>query len=97
MSWFHRRPVPPQQSCTGPHVSGQWHACSCDQAIADHQDEFFEDGSCAFEQRACRFCSALRTGTPPTAGLSDPIEAGSFTLVHPSRAVWRRWCAQTIE
>jgi hypothetical protein len=41
-------------------VFSPWLACGCDQAIADHVDEFFADGSCAFEYRTCRFCSAAQ-------------------------------------
>jgi hypothetical protein len=35
------------------HAFGPWWACACDQAIPDHQDEFFAEGSCAFEFRRC--------------------------------------------
>ncbi|MGD9529621.1 MAG: hypothetical protein AB7V44_22900 [Pseudonocardia sp.] len=45
------------------HRFGFWLACACGQSIADHCDPagpegFFEDGSCAFEFRACAFCPA---------------------------------------
>ncbi|MEU0970437.1 hypothetical protein ABZ357_35385 [Streptomyces sp. NPDC005917] len=40
------------------HVFGPWLACGCEQAIADHADGFFADGSCAFEFRTCRRCPA---------------------------------------
>jgi hypothetical protein len=79
MSRFHRPPLPPRRSCTGPHVFSPWHACGCGQAIADHQDEFFADGSCGFEHRACRFCSAAEerhvsdVEAPTVPDLSSPV------------------------
>lgn len=40
------------------HRFGPWLACGCWQGIADHQDGFFADGSCAFEFRSCEDCPA---------------------------------------
>jgi hypothetical protein len=55
MSWFRRPPAPPMDACSGPHVFSPWLACGCDQAIADHADNFFADVSCAFEFRTCPY------------------------------------------
>lgn len=82
MSWFRRLPAPPKRACSGPHVFTPWLACGCDQAIADHADEFFADGSCAFEYRTCRFCSAAQerhvsdTEAPTVPNMPSP-ETGS--------------------
>ena len=44
-----------RRSCAE-HVFGPWLACGCNRAIAEHHDEFFADGSCAYEFRTCQHC-----------------------------------------
>jgi hypothetical protein len=39
------------------HEFGPWLACGCHRSIADHQDDFFGDGLCAFEFRTCDWCT----------------------------------------
>jgi hypothetical protein len=66
--------------CRSEHQFGEWMACGCGQAIADHQDPALgPDDWCEFEFRTCRFCPASQerriTDIPTDPNLAPDVAA----------------------